>query len=79
MACGAPVIASNTSSLPEVCGGAARYIDPASAESISAAIVELMASPALREQLKHKGLEQVKLFKWADTARGLYNSCLEAA
>lgn len=68
MACGCPVISSGTSSLPEVCGSAARYIDPLSVDSITEAMKELLTSPDSRETLKLKGLAQAARFSWADTA-----------
>ncbi|HNT98562.1 MAG TPA: glycosyltransferase family 1 protein, partial [Elusimicrobiales bacterium] len=79
MASGAPVIVSRASSLPEVCGDAARYIDPRSADSIAAAIKEVMGDSALRARLRTKGLERARAFTWESTARLLYRICLEAS
>ena len=66
MACKTPVLASNTSSLPEVCGKAAVLIDPFKVESISDGISEV-----LRQRTKYVklGIEQVKKFSWEKTAR----------
>jgi len=72
MACGCPVIVSNTSSLPEVCGDAAYYIDPYSTESIAEAICRLSRDENLRNYLRQKGLERARLFTWEKTARGVY-------
>lgn len=72
MACGCPVIVSNTSSLPEVCGDAAYYIDPYSTESIAEAICKLARDENLRNNLRQKGLERAKLFTWDKTAQGVY-------
>lgn len=78
MVSGAPVIVSNTASLPEVCGDAAVYVDPASVDSIAAAIKDVMGTPALREQLRARGFDRARMFTWAATAKHLYEICLEA-
>ena len=46
MACGCPVVASRGTSLPEVCGEAARYVDPLSAEDVADGIEDVLANPA---------------------------------
>ncbi len=63
-AAGAPVVASNTSSLPEVGGEGAVYADPLSAESIAEAIQKLLSDEAFRDDIIRKGLENVKRFSW---------------
>ena len=68
MACGAPVIASNTTALPEVVGDAGIQIDPRDVEEISTAMLNVLENDSLREQLKGKGLEQRKKFSWYKTA-----------
>ncbi len=68
MACGCPVITSNTSSLPEVAGKAALLIDPTSVQELIAAIEEVL-TPACREELIQRGFKQVQRFSWAKTAR----------
>lgn len=69
LACGAPVVTSNVSSLPEVGGDAALYIDPHSIEELAAAIEKLLDDEALREQLKIKGFAQAAKFSWEKCAR----------
>jgi glycosyltransferase involved in cell wall biosynthesis len=69
MACGAPVITSNTSSLPEVVGDAALQVDPHDIEALSNAILRLLDDEALREELRQKGYEQIKHYTWAASAR----------
>ena len=59
-----PVICSNTSSLPEVCGDAAEYFDPNSPESIAASIERVVTTPARRQELVALGQEQIKKFSW---------------
>lgn len=64
MACGTPVITSNLSSMPEVCGDAAIYIDPHSVEDISLKIQTVLNDEALQQKLINKGLEHIKQFTW---------------
>lgn len=66
-ACDCPCIISNSSSLPEVGGNAALYIDPNSAESIVTAVEKIIDSSALRESLILRGREQLKHFSWNNT------------
>jgi glycosyltransferase involved in cell wall biosynthesis len=68
MACGCPVITSKLSSMPEVCGDAAYYIDPHSTESIKDGIIKVLTDRDLREGLIQKGLERAKLFTWQRSA-----------
>jgi len=68
MACGCPVVVSNTSSLPEVCGDAAYYVDPYNTESIAEGIMNVIEDKDLRKNMIQKGLERVKLFTWEKSA-----------
>jgi glycosyltransferase involved in cell wall biosynthesis len=69
MACGAPVLTSSVSSMPEVAGDAALYVDPLEVESIAHGIARLVADEALRAELSRKGTSRVALFSWRDTAK----------
>jgi glycosyltransferase involved in cell wall biosynthesis len=69
MACGAPVIAGDRASLPEVVGDAGLLVDPADDEAIAGALAELLASPERRQALRERGLEHSRRFSWSDTAR----------
>jgi glycosyltransferase involved in cell wall biosynthesis len=69
MACGAPVITSNTTSLPEVAGDAAILVDPLNAGELGVAMVRVLSDEKLRRALKEKGLERVKQFTWERAAR----------
>lgn len=69
MACGTAVIVSNTSSMPEVCGEGAYYIDPSSSESIHQAILHVTSDEALRKELREKGLKRSAQFTWERSAR----------
>lgn len=71
MACGCPVISSNTSSMPEVCGEAALYIDPTEQRSLLQAMTTLADNADLRQHLIDKGLVQAKRFSWSQTAKEL--------
>ena len=66
-ACACPCIVSNLSSLPEVAGDAALYIDPASPDSIPNAVEQLLHSSELRQTLIEKGRDQLSRFSWQRT------------
>ncbi|MED4350954.1 glycosyltransferase family 1 protein [Schinkia azotoformans] len=68
MGCGAVVVTSNVSSLPEVGGEAVLYCDPFDVESIADAIMTVILSNDLRDTLSNKGIERSKLFTWEKTA-----------
>jgi glycosyltransferase involved in cell wall biosynthesis len=69
MACGAPVVCSNASSLPEVAGDAALLFDPLDVEAMAAAIERALGSEELRRKMARRGSERVKAFTWARCAR----------
>jgi glycosyltransferase involved in cell wall biosynthesis len=69
MASGVPVITSNTTSLPEVCGNAALYVDPYDEKDITDKMSCLLNDPALRLYYQKKSLEHVKQFTWERSAR----------
>jgi glycosyltransferase involved in cell wall biosynthesis len=69
MACGCPVVVSNVASLPEVCGDAAYYVDPYDVESIAEGMLKVLTDDSLRQRLKKKGLERIRLFDWAKSAK----------
>src|SRR5581483_5130220 len=69
MACGAPVITSNTSSLPEVVGDAAIQVDPHNINELANAITRLITNEQLREDLRQKGSQRAQLFTWEASAR----------
>jgi len=68
MSLGCPVIVSKTSSLPEVCGEAAVYVNPQRSESMVEALEKVLASKAKREAMIRKGLAQAKKFSWEKCA-----------
>ncbi|MDD5342169.1 MAG: glycosyltransferase family 1 protein [Patescibacteria group bacterium] len=70
MAAGAPVVVSNTSSLPEVAGQAAEFIqDPYDHLSIARSLWSVINNPARQNDLKQAGFEQAKKFSWEKCAR----------
>ncbi len=69
MACGVPVICSNVSSLPEVCGSAGLLIDPTSVTQIEQAIRTITTDKKLRQKKIKEGLAQVKKFSWDKMVR----------
>ena len=70
MACGAPTLTSNTSSIPEVAGDAAVLVDPRDVEAIRDGLERLIGSEELRASLRRRGLERAQKFSW--------NRCAEA-
>lgn len=69
MACGAPVIGANTSSLPEVINLQNALFDPMDVDSISKKIADVLTDPILRDSLKAHGLKQATRFSWDLTAK----------
>lgn len=67
-ACGVPVITSNVSSMPEVGGEAAIYVDPQKPAEIEEKLKEVLGDKSVRENLIKKGFEQVKKFSWQKCA-----------
>ena len=78
MACGAPVICANTSSLPEVAGDAALTIDPTSPEQLSAALTRVMGNPAEAQRLRELGRARAGEFTWGSTAEGMLKAFEDA-
>lgn len=68
MACGAPVITTNVSSLPEVGGDAALYVSPENPEELAEAIRNILDSEMMRNEYIKKGFAQCKKFSWDKTA-----------
>jgi glycosyltransferase involved in cell wall biosynthesis len=69
MACGTPVITSNTSSLPEVVGDAALMVDPINVEALASAMVAVLGDTDLQTRLSACGLQRAAAFSWEATAR----------
>ena len=71
MACGTPVVCSNTSSLPEVVGDAALTVDPTDVEGLSHSLGRVLEDETLRAEMIAKGLVRASLFSWDASARKL--------
>jgi len=69
MACGAPVIGANTSSLPEVIGLDEALFDPFDAKAITAKLAQALQEEAFHNRLREHGLQQAKNFSWDETAK----------
>jgi glycosyltransferase involved in cell wall biosynthesis len=71
MACGVPVVASNTSSLPEVVANAGLTVDPTDVEALADALRRLLDDHGLRNTLINRGQLRVQGFSWTASARVL--------
>lgn len=82
MACGTPVITSNSSSLPEVTGDAALLIDPFDVSSLAEAICRVLDDAELAADLRRRGQQQAARFGWPRTAHEtaqIYHRLMEQA
>jgi glycosyltransferase involved in cell wall biosynthesis len=80
MACGCPVITSKESSLGEVAGNSAFFVDAYDYKSIASAIKEVFNNKTLQNELSEKGIDQAKKFSWKKTAEDtleMYKRILE--
>jgi alpha-1,3-rhamnosyl/mannosyltransferase len=64
MACGVPVLTSNTSCLPEIAAEGAMYVDPLSTVEISNALARALESPVIREHLAYEGRKRAQRYRW---------------
>ena len=78
MACGCPVISSNTTCLPEIYGNAAFYFDPLKTTDITQKIVKLIKDNKLRKDLIKKGYQRVKKYSWEKMAAQTVNGYRKA-
>jgi glycosyltransferase involved in cell wall biosynthesis len=69
MACGTPVVAANTSSLPEVVGEAGLTVDPLDVEGLAEAMRRVLGDEALRQEMRKWGLQRARGFSWTKTAQ----------
>jgi glycosyltransferase involved in cell wall biosynthesis len=75
MACAAPVVCSNSSSMPEAAGRAALLVTPTDDEALAAAIQRLIIEPGLAEELRQQGIQRAATFRWercADATVAVY-------
>lgn len=71
MACGTPVITSNTSSLPEISGDAAVLINPYDTAEIGQTIIKVISDGQLQTEMRAKGFENIQRFSWSVAAQQL--------
>jgi len=79
MACGAPIITTKVSSLPEVGGNAAYYFSPESVDSLVDLLIKICKNQDLKKQLQQKSLAQAEKFNWENTAKKtlqVFENCL---
>jgi len=69
MACGAPVLTSDVSALPETAGDAALLVDPHDTEAVAHGMERLLTDGTLRDELRVAGLARATMFSWEDAAR----------
>ena len=69
MSCGAPVITSNTSSMPEISGDAALLFNPTDVGQLTTLLLEVIGNDSLRKELSRKGIDRAREFRWEKTAR----------
>jgi glycosyltransferase involved in cell wall biosynthesis len=79
MACGAPVVTSNVSSLPEVAGGAALLVDPYDADAIAHGICQAVTDDELRADLMQRGHERARSFSWAQSVKKIHEIYMQVA
>ena len=68
MACGAPVVCSKVSSLPEVAGEAARFIEPLTAEGLADAVRQVLSHPKMADKMLSDGMRQAGRYRWQRAA-----------
>lgn len=68
MACGAPVMTTRLTSLPDVAGDAALYVDPQDPAELANAFIRLAGSADLRHEMGQRGLERARRFSWTTSA-----------
>ena len=79
MHCGTPVIASTTSSLPELVGDAGLLVNPLDVEAIAAAMLQIDQNEALSKTLRERGYRQTERFSWTQAGEQALNALEEAA
>lgn len=71
MACGCPVVSSNTSSIPEVAKASAILVNPESEDEIARGVIRIIEDKNIRGELIRKGIERSKRFTWQKTAKSI--------
>ncbi|HEY6844303.1 MAG TPA: glycosyltransferase family 1 protein [Thermoanaerobaculia bacterium] len=79
MACGAPVVATRVGAIGEYAEGAAMLVDPGDKDALRAAIVRLLTDEPLRGDLRERGIERAKQYRWDRSAALMQQLLTEAA
>jgi glycosyltransferase involved in cell wall biosynthesis len=79
MACGAPFVGSNATSVPEVVGDAGLLCDPRDPDALAGALVRVLEEPGLADELRRRGLERASEFTWDRTAESFERLLAELA
>jgi len=79
MACGAPVVATRVGAIPEFAGDAARLVDPGDREALRDALLRLLRDAALRRELRARGPERARRYRWETSALTMTRLLVEAA
>jgi glycosyltransferase involved in cell wall biosynthesis len=82
MACGAPVVTSAVTSMPEVCGDAAFLVEPTDSERIFEALRRVLVEPDIADELRLRGRAQARRFTWKECAKRTllaYRNAIETA
>jgi glycosyltransferase involved in cell wall biosynthesis len=77
MACGTPVVTSDTSSLPEVVGNAGMLVNPRHTQDLATALKRVVGDSGLRKDLAERGLDRARRFSWDTAAEELERVFLE--
>ncbi|MBI3999144.1 MAG: glycosyltransferase family 4 protein [Candidatus Omnitrophica bacterium] len=72
MACGAPVIASNVTAVPEIVGEAGLLVDPKDSDTLAETMVKVLKNRSLQNEMREKGFKQAARFKWNQTAEQVF-------
>lgn len=79
MACGTPVVASDTSAIPEVAGDAALLVNPTDVTALAGALTDVLNDPARQEAMRCAGIARAKAYSWGRTARATLDVIRAAA
>jgi glycosyltransferase involved in cell wall biosynthesis len=79
MACGVPVIASDVTSIPEVCGEAALLVNPDDISEVTDKMIQLCVDDDLRKELIAKGFLNIKRFSWDSSAKKIWEAIEKTA
>jgi len=79
MACGAPVVATRVGAIPEFAGDAALLVDPGDRDGLRDAMARLLRDPALRRELRARGPERAKRYRWETSAATMTRLLEDAA